>query len=234
MKTYLYVKTHNATGLKYFGKTTRDPITYRGSGKHWLRHLRTHGSDVSTEIIGVFTDVYELVKCATEFSVTNDIVNSNQWANLIIENGLDGAPVGNVVANDTKLKISAALTGRSSPKSKYTIREPADVRKKRLQQSQRDRVWITNGTSERKVKAILPIPHGWWVGRSDVANIKPPTGGNADGANTRGKKIYNNGVTHRYFDPSDVPPGFVPGKMDGFQGGTGSHRKGKRYDKKEN
>jgi hypothetical protein len=29
----LYIKTHNTTGMKYLGKTTRNPFKYRGSGK---------------------------------------------------------------------------------------------------------------------------------------------------------------------------------------------------------
>lgn len=28
LPTYLYIKTHNQTGLKYFGKTTKDPFKY--------------------------------------------------------------------------------------------------------------------------------------------------------------------------------------------------------------
>ena len=36
--TYLYVKQHNKTGLKYFGKTTKkDPLKYKGSGLYWKR-----------------------------------------------------------------------------------------------------------------------------------------------------------------------------------------------------
>jgi len=33
--SYLYIKKHNETGLKYFGKTTQDPYTYQGSGTDW-------------------------------------------------------------------------------------------------------------------------------------------------------------------------------------------------------
>jgi transposase len=52
MLIYLYVKTHNKTGLKYLGKTTKlDPHKYSGSGKRWLRHLKKHGFDYTTEIL---------------------------------------------------------------------------------------------------------------------------------------------------------------------------------------
>ena len=37
--SYLYVKTHNVTGLKYFGKTTRNPLTTNGSGVYWKSHI---------------------------------------------------------------------------------------------------------------------------------------------------------------------------------------------------
>lgn len=34
LPTYLYVKQHTITGLKYFGKTIKDPYVYPGSGTH--------------------------------------------------------------------------------------------------------------------------------------------------------------------------------------------------------
>ena len=92
--TYLYVKTHNITGLKYFGKTTGDPFKYRGSGIYWLRHLKEHGYDVRTDVIGYYMLQEECMSTATQFSKDNDIVNAvNEnnkkiWANQIIENGI--------------------------------------------------------------------------------------------------------------------------------------------------
>ena len=95
MVIYLYVKTHNKTGLKYFGKTTKkNPNKYRGSGKYWLRHLKSHGNDVSTEIIGIFENEIICKQYALNFSKQNNIVLSDKWANLQEENGLDGATIG--------------------------------------------------------------------------------------------------------------------------------------------
>jgi len=97
LPTFLYIKIHNVTGLKYFGKTSgQDPYKYRGSGTYWLAHLRIHGNDVTTEIFGFYTDKELCIKDATNFSISNDIVNAvdcngkKKWANQIIENGLDG------------------------------------------------------------------------------------------------------------------------------------------------
>ena len=94
--TYLYIKEHNVTGLKYFGKTTKDPYKYNGSGKHWVRHIKKHGKEhVNTVWISEpFTDESRLVEFALLMSEELDVVKSNMWANLKEENGLDGAIPG--------------------------------------------------------------------------------------------------------------------------------------------
>lgn len=114
--TYLYVKTHNVTGLRYFGKTVGDPYSYSGSGKHWLRHLRKHGNDVTTEVIGYFLCPEECEKEALTFSHDNQIVESPQWANMIVENGLDGGATGRTnyppMTEETRKRLSKSLRGR--------------------------------------------------------------------------------------------------------------------------
>jgi hypothetical protein len=90
--THLYIKQHRTTGKLYFGMTTKDVFKYKGSGKHWLRHLRKHGYDVETLWTKLFTDPAELVGYAIAFSESNDIVKSPDWANMELENGVTGAP----------------------------------------------------------------------------------------------------------------------------------------------
>lgn len=88
---YLYIKTHNKTGLKYFGKTVQDPHTYKGSGIYWRNHIKKHGNDVTTEVYGSY-DEDHIDQCrddALQFSVDNNIVESVAWANLKLET-LDG------------------------------------------------------------------------------------------------------------------------------------------------
>jgi len=61
MPIYLYVKTHNQTGLKYLDKTiSSDPHLYQGSGTVWKRHIKKHGYDVTTEILLETTDLTKL------------------------------------------------------------------------------------------------------------------------------------------------------------------------------
>lgn len=84
---HLYVKKHNRTGLKYFGRTTENPYEYRGSGAYWTRHLDKYGDDVSTTIVGTYTDSEMLRAAAEAFSTEKKIVSSTKWANLLGEDG---------------------------------------------------------------------------------------------------------------------------------------------------
>jgi len=86
----LYIKTHNKTGLKYLGKTVQDPFTYRGSGKRWINHIKKHGNDVTTEILGQYESIDDLRKDSVVMSEKFDIVNSEEWANLRPETGDGG------------------------------------------------------------------------------------------------------------------------------------------------
>lgn len=94
--TALYVKTHNKTGLKYFGKTTclQNIHSYKGSGVYWRRHLKKHGNDYTTELLGIWSDKDRLVKFARAFCEDNNIVVSDAWANMVVEEGLQGASSG--------------------------------------------------------------------------------------------------------------------------------------------
>jgi len=84
---HLYIKTHRGTGLKYFGRTVEDPYVYQGSGAYWTRHLAKYGNDVSTVVVGTYYDDVDLRSAAQNFSRTNRIAESTDWANLLSENG---------------------------------------------------------------------------------------------------------------------------------------------------
>lgn len=227
----LYIKTHNITGLKYFGKTTRPNVDhYVGSGVYWLKHLRQHGRDLSTTVVATFSDdnIDECVNYAIEFSRTHNIVESSEWANLIEENGLDGSPLGRRHTEVTKAKISFIRTGIPAPKRHITRTEPIDVKSLRLSVQNKGRVWVNNGTSEFRIHPT-EIPDGVTYGRLVKVGQYTLGLGNKSGNNTRGKRIYNNGETHKFFLPGTAPEGWVLGKMEGYQGGTGSARKGRKF-----
>lgn len=90
MNIYLYHKRHAVTGLNYFGKTTTNPYTYNGSGVYWNAHLKRHGFLIETLEVWEFDNVDECSKFALDFSVNHNIVESTEWANLILEDGKMG------------------------------------------------------------------------------------------------------------------------------------------------
>jgi hypothetical protein len=87
---YLYLKTHNKTGLKYLGKTEQDPFKYKGSGVRWLKHIKKHGYDVTTEILFETEDREELREVGIQYSESWDIINSSNFANIMLESGDGG------------------------------------------------------------------------------------------------------------------------------------------------
>jgi len=63
MTIFLYVKTHNITGLKYLGQTSRSDVEiYPGSGKYWKRHIKKHGNNVCRYIITQCESLEEIRK----------------------------------------------------------------------------------------------------------------------------------------------------------------------------
>jgi hypothetical protein len=84
---------HNITGLKYFCKTTLlDRVhRYKGSGVVWTKHMREHGFNVKVGLLGFYIDKDRCLNAAKNFSIENNIVDSDEWANLVIETGKNGA-----------------------------------------------------------------------------------------------------------------------------------------------
>jgi hypothetical protein len=111
MNTYIYVKQHNITKLKYFGKTVNEPYKYSGSGSYWVNHIKKHGKDISTLEVWEFDDINECKKFAIEFSEKHNIVESTEWANLQIENGIDGDIPGRKKTKEEIAKRVATVTG---------------------------------------------------------------------------------------------------------------------------
>jgi hypothetical protein len=129
MSIYLYVKTHNKTGLKYLGKTTNtDPHSYTGSGTYWKNHLKKHGRDYTTEIIRECQTKEEVKEWGLYYSKLWNVVKSEQWANLTEESGEGGKTIENFHHTaETKAIISAALKGRK--RSPEHIKKMSEYRK---------------------------------------------------------------------------------------------------------
>lgn len=110
---YLYIKTHNITGLKYLGKTVQDPFKYKGSGTVWLRHITKHGYDVTTEILLETDDKNLLKETGIFYSKLWNIVESKNWANLMMEQG-DGGDTSTAPLHIQSMK-SKDVSGIKNP-----------------------------------------------------------------------------------------------------------------------
>jgi hypothetical protein len=109
MTYFLYIKTHNITGLKYLGQTkSANPYEYIGSGKYWTNHLKFHGKDIRTEILLSTESKDELIETGLFFSKLWDIVKSKDWANLTEESGSGG----NLWTQETHEKIKRTMLER--------------------------------------------------------------------------------------------------------------------------
>lgn len=106
------VKTHNITGLKYLCQTKRkDPHKYLGSGVYWKKHLNQHGNKITTEIIKECVGLEVLTQWGTYYSELWDVVNSNEWANLIPESGTGGRTRWGVNAVMKRPEVVAKISG---------------------------------------------------------------------------------------------------------------------------
>jgi hypothetical protein len=111
MKYKLLIKTHNKTGLKYLCKTVKENHSgYKGSGKYWVQHMKKHGRDISSQLLFESDDIGEFSKYALNKSIELDVVNSNDWANLKHEDGLDG---GDVYSDMNPIKLEKAKLNMS-------------------------------------------------------------------------------------------------------------------------
>lgn len=125
--TYLYIKQHSVTGMLYFGKTINDPEKYLGSGTRWKYHINKHGKEfVETLWYCLFLDLDSARNFALTFSTENNIVQSEEWANLVYEDCL-GGNVGGTLSKETREKISEAKRNPSE-KTRERMRESSKRR----------------------------------------------------------------------------------------------------------
>ena len=175
---YLYIKTHNNTGLKYLGQTKRNPFHYKGSGKYWKQHLKVHGDNISTELIGAFDNKDDLAVAGRFWSQQWNVVESAEWANLTEEVGAGGAlntgripwNKGKHHSHETLQKISKALLGLKKGKSPWNKGKPwSEEAKKKMSESHKGQSSYWKGKQfsiEHKQK--MSITH-------KIIGTKPPS-----------------------------------------------------------
>lgn len=186
MHIYLYVKRHSVTGLKYFGKTIKNPYTYQGSGKHWTNHIAKHGKEyVETLHVWSFNNQAECKEFALHFSENHNIVESKEWANLIPEDGINNPPsqLGKKPSQESVEKSRLARTGQ---KRNQVIREKMSVaargkkrgpiteqRRSNIAKARSGKQWFTDPEKTKSVCCYAGTePVGWTRGM-----LKKPSDG---------------------------------------------------------
>ena len=149
--TWLYIKRHSITGLKYFGCTSRYRAeNYDGSGKYWSNHIKKHGRKfvVTDLIIGPYTNKEELEVLALWMSEKLDIVASSEWANLIHEGGLGTGNVKGFKMDDEQKHKVSILT-------KQAIQNFSPEKKQEMIENQKRQYWELSDDEREKRNAFL-------------------------------------------------------------------------------
>jgi hypothetical protein len=128
MTIYLYHKHCSHCGLKYFGRTIRpNPYKYLGSGRKWKAHVKKYGKEhMITDWVKSFESQEECTEYAFAFSNNHNIVESSDYANLCLEDGLHSSGTINI-SEETRNKISQSSKGRVH--SEETKRKMSEFKK---------------------------------------------------------------------------------------------------------
>lgn len=178
---YLYLKTHEVTGLKYLGYTKQDPYQYSGSGLYWKRHLQENGNFVKTEVLFSSQNIDEISVEGLRYSKLWDVVNSHEFANLCEEDGNknfgDANPNfrGHPQTEETRQKISAnngrgnaGKTGNLHPAYGHSVPEHIIA-----QSTKNLNEWVKQNGPWNKGKKVGPHSEETKRRMSEAASNKP-------------------------------------------------------------
>jgi hypothetical protein len=221
MIIYLYVKTHRKTGLKYLGKTEQEPNIYRGSGVYWTNHIKKHGYDVETEILRECQTKEELKEWGLYYTRLWNVVESDEWANMKPEEGdggdnskTDGYLSALPKMSERKKKCRWWNDGKNQVHAEFAPDDSYisgrlqfnNIGAKIGSEQQKNKMWITNGTTEIMIPESDDVPAGYCYGRiCSPEKYKPKI-------TALGTIWWNNGKEESM---SNQSPGenFVPGRL---------------------
>lgn len=218
---YLMIKEIEQTGLKYLCKRkqnlydSKDHIKYKGSGILWNRILRAHPEyTITTTILGLYSSK-ELIKQGLYYSELYNIVDSNDWANLILESGNGGN-----TANTDNYKIGMKKRKSSPCKGYRTIHNIDTNEVRRIKEGS----ILPDGFIYGNIKGRGYGPKGkttvYHNGERKIyvtEGESPPSGfvpGFPCQGSTKGRKGYHNPITKEklYIKEGQTPPvGFISG-----------------------
>lgn len=173
--TYLYIKQHSITGLKYFGKTIKDPYKYNGSGIMWQKHLQKYGKEyVKTLWVSeLFTNEDTIRDFAGLMSEELNIIESSNWANLIPETGIDTG--GGMLGKHHSDKAKKLISEKAKQQTPYA-RTPETIAKiiKNLDSTGRIHTEETKAKMRESHKNRKPISEETRQKLKDSIKNRPP------------------------------------------------------------
>jgi general stress protein YciG len=105
-KHKLMLKCHWETGICYLCVTSKkDWKKYRGSGHRWLRLIKKHKSKIHTTLLFTSDDVEVFNNACFYYSELFDVVNNEDFANLIVETGYKERPFVKPIDEETRSSI---------------------------------------------------------------------------------------------------------------------------------
>lgn len=206
--TYLYIKQHSITGKLYFGKTTKNPEQYNGSGTKWLNHINYHGKQYVVNLwYCLFLDEITINEFALSFSKKNDIVNSSAWLNLIEETGL-GDPIRTIASRKKMSKAQRGNTKRrgkthtDSAKEKNRLAHLGKKASEETLEKMRKHSHLQTDEVKQKIKNTLT---GTKHSHERILNIRIAK-------LNKKMKWYNNGEFAKLFTSGTEPSGWTLGR----------------------
>lgn len=169
-------------GKLYFCKSTKpDFIKYVGSGVYWLRRVKKYGKkNVRTLWVSDWYHCpHELQEVALNFSRENQIVESDKWANMKPENGIDGNTSGYAKVffgtTERRKAQSDRSVGESNPKYDPTIHsfthDTGKIFEGTMLEFKRNNPHISNGKVSTLVSGKRKSIYGWRLSSTDKSDV---------------------------------------------------------------
>jgi hypothetical protein len=169
-------------GKKYFCKSGREDIVkYTGSGVNWLKRVKKYGKqNINTLWVSDwYYCPHEIQEAALQFSKENQIVESESWANMKPENGIDGNTSGYAKAffgtPEMRKQQSDRSSGTNNPKYDPTqhsfIHESGKIFEGTMLEFKRNNPHISNGKVSNLVSGKRKSIYGWRLLSTDKTDV---------------------------------------------------------------
>lgn len=181
MPTYLLIKEHIDTGLKYLCKHDAANFSecenYRGSGTYWKKHLKKHGNKVKTTCLFVTENEKEFREVAKKYSLEFNVIESKEWANLCNEEGQGGNTVVDKKEHGKKTKVALH---RSEVRKKHLahLKEQVKISQPLAAKAAKEKLTGVSKTEQHKENMRGKRPHVVQSGskNNNAKSIQTPHG----------------------------------------------------------